>query len=342
MRTRRELGSSLVELMVALTLGLVAVAAVGSVFLLAAANHREGDRRARTQDSLRFAMTQLTQDLEMAGFFAQLREPAQLAVHGSVATYAAAGCDREWVFGTIGTIESVGNATVATARAAFPCIGGGELEPGTDLISVKRLRGRCSDPRSDADGDGLEDGDGRYYVRTDGAQAVLYRHADGVPPPPPAGTVCPTLPATGGVEVYEYMPAIWYVRRYPVIGSAPVPSLCRKALRGARLEAECLVEGVEDLQLELGIDDDGNGVADAFRSFDGVVPEAAAARIVAVRVHVLARAPQADPGHRSARAFRLGDRLHAAAQDGYHRRALSSVVLVRNAARRTRPFGLPG
>jgi type IV pilus assembly protein PilW len=64
---RRAQGFSLTELMVALTIGLVIMAAVSTVFVNTSKAYNTQERLARTQDNGRFAMYYLIRDLRMGG-----------------------------------------------------------------------------------------------------------------------------------------------------------------------------------------------------------------------------------------------------------------------------------
>ena len=65
---KRQAGFSLVELMVALAIGLVAVGAVSAVLISSSSIYRVSDNRARIQESARFAVRALEQDVRQAGF----------------------------------------------------------------------------------------------------------------------------------------------------------------------------------------------------------------------------------------------------------------------------------
>jgi type IV pilus assembly protein PilW len=64
--SRRQAGLTLIELMVAMVLGLVVAAGIISVFLSTSSSHRVQTQLARLQEDGRFAVTRLVQDLRMA------------------------------------------------------------------------------------------------------------------------------------------------------------------------------------------------------------------------------------------------------------------------------------
>ncbi len=67
-RATGQRGFSLVELMVAMAIGLVSVLAVSAVLLSSSSLYRVSDNRARMQESARFGITEMERDVRMAGF----------------------------------------------------------------------------------------------------------------------------------------------------------------------------------------------------------------------------------------------------------------------------------
>ena len=89
----------------------------------------------------------------------------------------------------------------------------------------------------------------------------------------------------------------------------------------------CLVEGVENLQVEFGVDTDEDGVPNRYIA----APTAAQLQhAVAVKIHLLLRSIGTLPGHRDDKTYRLGVKALPATHDAYLRRVLSSTVLLRN------------
>lgn len=61
-------GFSLVELMVAVTIGLIILAAVSGIFVTSKSTYNTTDSLARLQENARFAVHYLSRDIRMAGF----------------------------------------------------------------------------------------------------------------------------------------------------------------------------------------------------------------------------------------------------------------------------------
>lgn len=328
-RSRRR-GFTLIELLISVVIGLLAIAAVGNVFMFTSRSYKQDDKISRTQDNLRFAMAQIAADIEMAGFFAQVNNPQNdvLVSTAAKAAYTATTCTSAWVFEDLGALDTIGNATAAQIEAKFPCVTG--AKSGTDVLAVKRVLGACVTPVA-----------GTFYLRTNGYENVINYGATGSP----TGSVCPVTPTGTTVDVYQFYPVIWYVAT-----DQGVPSLCREILTGAGMQKDpggCVAQGIEDLQLEFGMDTTGaagtpDGVADFFQSFDTTPPTAAErSRMVAVRVHLLARSAERDPNYKNPKSYTVGNVAHPVQNDGYYRKTLSSVVLVRNTANRVSPYALP-
>lgn len=65
---RRPAGFTLVEIMVAMAIGLVSILAVSAVLLSSSTIYRVSDNRARMQENARFGITEMERDVRMAGF----------------------------------------------------------------------------------------------------------------------------------------------------------------------------------------------------------------------------------------------------------------------------------
>lgn len=62
-------GLTLVELMISLTLGLVLLAGIGTLFVYTNRSNRQNEMLASMQDQARFALSTLSRDLSMAGYW---------------------------------------------------------------------------------------------------------------------------------------------------------------------------------------------------------------------------------------------------------------------------------
>ena len=132
------------------------------------------------------------------------------------------------------------------------------------------------------------------------------------------------------LDWWEYAPQILFIRDYSIATSDGIPTLCRKGLSNSandKGDTECLVEGVENMQIEIGVDKDGDQQADYFvANPSGVELQSA----IAARVYLLVRSVNPIAGYTNDKSFMLGQTSVAAPADGFYRRILQTTVLLRN------------
>jgi type IV pilus assembly protein PilW len=90
---------------------------------------------------------------------------------------------------------------------------------------------------------------------------------------------------------------------------------------------ECIASGIEDLQLEYGIDTSGDGAVNRY------IPNPTLAelqRVASVRISLLARTTVPDRGHTEQRTYRISNAPDHAPADNFHRRVYSTTVPVHN------------
>lgn len=345
----RQSGVTLVELMIGLGLGVLLLFGVGLLFTQNKQSYLQNEELARLQEDARFALEELARDIGMTGFFAETVDTTAVLVGASAAdqgTFEGAlggdvscgpsGAARNWFYDfQLGLVENsllVGDnlATGGAAQALFSCIDPAAFQPGTDAIGIKRTSGVPSGFRNNAAvppaPTELLAPAGRVYVRENGTRAVVYQS--------------PTLPDSGDRNVvqpyrdWEYTPRIYYVRNFGVTPGDGVPTLCRIRLEndgtGGRPPVhteECIAQGVEDLQIEFGLDTLDDGAANVYVR-DPVADDLP--RIVSVRIYLLMRTINQDVGYRDERTYALSNRPAYSPGDRFHRRVYASTVLVRN------------
>ena len=317
---RLQQGATLIEIMIAMLLGLMLTGALLAMLAESRASFRQDEMFARMQDESRFAMREMTGDISMAGFIGDIFMPESIALDGSLTGALATDCDRAdgepFAFSLIDTatgmdtsIIALDNINPADAVAQFSCLTAGELVPGTDIIAVKHLSGATIDLAD------LNPGD--VAMRYNGTVGALYVH-------PISGAV----PAP--FEDRLLAPAIYFIRNYSNTPNDGTPALCRKVLGGGptpTMVTECIAEGIENLQVEYGIDTSRNGSVDMHVT----APSAADLEaVISVQVHVLARTAAADRSYVNNKTFLLSNAAPYAPADSFRRRVFSTTVSVPN------------
>ena len=111
MERRNFNGFTLVELMIAMTLGLLMVGAIITVFVDNRHSFDREDSIQRMQDDARQAVRELANDMSMAGYWADLLLPSSIVGDGSlaVATDCGPAGVPNWIYQTVspGTNQSM-------------------------------------------------------------------------------------------------------------------------------------------------------------------------------------------------------------------------------------------
>jgi len=315
-------GVTLVELMVALLLGVLLSAAAVSAYLGSKRHYVYERQLARIQENGRYAKRLLAAELQMAGFYGGLLDTADL----EPAAVGVDCSDAEWALHPAVPLDLVDDHSAASAPLSlsatrYTCIDGAAVRPGTDLLAIKRtaaapsmLRGQVADELTAADSDA-------WFLRTlDGADPAWLSV-------PPAALLSAGM-ADPAASYWEAVARIFFVRRYAREPGDGIPALCMALLAGNAMTTRCLVEGVENLQLELGIDTDTDGIAN--RYVQNPAP-AELGRAVTARVHLLLRSLTPLPGYRDSGTYRLGQHdLPAVPPDGHMRRVFSTTIRLHN------------
>jgi type IV pilus assembly protein PilW len=316
-------GFSLVELLVSLLLGLILSAGVVSAYLGAKRNLYYEEQMARMQENGRYAMRLLSRELGMAGFFA--------GAHASDTIAAAAvgvDCsDRRWVLDSENPLELVNDyagQSVPVSLHATPltCLDSAAIVLDTDLIAVKRTAGEAS----------LYKGVPVAGLTTSTIESWYLRRVSGKRPEWEKLSSIDLLDRTRAVPSLGYWEAISriiFVRKFSDSGieGDDIPTLCMETLAGNAMTSRCLVEGVENMQLEFGIDTDADGIPNQYKS----APDAQEmARAVTAKVYLLLRSINQVSGHTDDKAYALGQKILKPRNDSYLRRVVSTTVLLRN------------
>lgn len=316
-RSNRQKGMSMVELMIAMTLGLMLTIGIGSLFMQSRTSFNQDEQIATMQSNLRFGMEMLVRDITMTGYWGSVLDPVSIVVDDEYPPSITTDCGSGWAYDHQGMISGVNNATGGGANSAFGCIASGRFEDGTDVIAIKRATANLV-----ADADLAADDNGTVFIREDGQDGVIFQYN---------GTDLPVDPNGANPVNRVYSPTLYYVRNYSIDTDDGIPTLCRKVLEfsttaSPTMETECLVEGIEHLHFEYGIDSNQTGVANRYVS----APTAAQfEQVTSVRIHVLARSLRPQQGYDNEKTYVIGD-LTYTPDDSFYRRAATTTVVLRN------------
>lgn len=311
-------GFSVVELMIAMLLSTGLAVAIITVFVNNSHSFDQDDNIARMQDDAGHALRELAFEISMAGNYAELHMPDAVTPDDALSIGADCGPGGEinWMYRTVDavtgeslSIAALDNASAAAVGTEFSCFESGELLEGTDVVLIRRVAG--------AEAGALAAG--RVYLRTNGTVGLLFQ----APFP-----VAPSATVAAPRADWEYRPSIYYIRRYANTAGDNIPTLCRKVLSsGPTMTTECLADGIENLQIEYGIDTSGDGNPNTYMSAPTL---AELQNVVSARINLLARTTDVDVRYTNQKTFSIGNAPDYTPNDSFHRRVYSTTVAIQN------------
>lgn len=361
-------GFSLVELMIGITLGLLILAALATVFTQSSQARNEVERNNRQIENGRYAMSILSEDLRLAGYLSSF-DPYQLIIKPGFSpldTVSAmpdpcnttlSGNPSSWMNSFFYHIQGVDNASSIPS-----CIS--DVRAGTDIVVIRRISTCVAGPVAGAgcdsaiagvpyfqasncyaNGELINNGSGVDYLHyfvlsTDTSAATMFMHK----------VNCSTI-----ADFSRYMVRIYFVANNNV-GTDGVPTLKRAELGSSGFTIVPLVEGIENLQLEYGVDYTGgplntaDGIVDAFTANPSAFNSCSGKSCVlnwlntyAVKLNILARNTEASPGYVDGKTYGLGQNADGTNNtvgpfnDAFKRHVYNSVVRLENPASRRTP-----
>lgn len=356
---RRQRGFSLIELMIAITIGLIILSGMSALFVTSSNSTRELVKSAQQLENGRFAIETLRQDLMLAGYYGRFSAlaaaPAALPDPCAVGSVGAAGS-------TLYDALPLGVQIIDSTGTRPSCIPSADYLAGTDIIVVRRASTQVVSA-------GTAVTSGEIYIQSNpataeiqtgnGATMTTATRANGG-----AASTAPSLLKKDGTAapIRKYNVSIYYIAPCSVpngggttcTGTAddlgkPIPSLKRRYLTVsggvATMVAETIVEGIENVQVEIGIDDTpvavgaltgfpGDGSVDRYSACTTSAPCSAADlyNVVAARVYLLARNTEVSLGYIDTKTYSLGSLSIAAGpfNNAYRRHVYSTEVRIIN------------
>jgi hypothetical protein len=142
---------------------------------------------------------------------------------------------------------------------------------------------------------------------------------------PPVGGACPPL------CTFDFQTHVYYVAGSSSAGPT-VPSLRRKTIVNGQLVDQELITGVEDFQVQLGVDTDGDNDVERYVDADHaiVTPLVGNAKVLAVRVWLMFRAEQPEIGFTDGASYSYADVANYRPADGFRRALVNKTIMLRN------------
>ena len=351
-RPRAARGFSLAELLVAMAIALVMLAGLSVLFVKNTHAQGEIEKANRQIENGRFALDLLVVDLRNAGYYAEF-DPSALGMPaqppspctGNIdelkdgLTLPVQGMDNDAA--GLACLDDVrANTDVLVVRRTSTCIAG---DPGCDPVTAGGPYFQASLCNNDSE---LDSVDPANFYALDVVTTGLTRHQRN----------CTSTAGSGSLAaIRRYRTHIYFIANNNQPGDG-IPTLKRAELvtdGSGALDYTIvpLAEGIENLQLEYGLDLNGDGVPDLFNadpsSADGCTQPACAEKnwrtAVAVKLNLLARNAAESPDWTDRKSYKLGRDKNSdeitipAPNDHYKRHVFQALVALPNPAGRRTP-----
>jgi len=343
MKHLKQRGLTLIELLVALSIGGFLIIGAVTVQSQTRKTFTVNENQARLQETARFALSVLEPDIQMAGLYGYSNVPwgvKMLDEDGNVIDASQFQVGKSAVPGVAGVFDKCGVNQVfnvywplQAADGAFTLgcdpDGGGRI-PGTDTLTLRHSGTEKVDP---------EEGRLQIYSHrlfTENQRLIM----DGKVPYP--GLVDDVA------EVRDYFMRTYYVAQdsegRPNLPALRVKQITSKDNEGSWDDQE-VVRGVEDIQIELGVDPGDLGADGTVKMENGIASLVngnvaryvkpgddvlKSGQVVAVRLWVRVRAEEAEQGFADQRIYNYASVKDFRPADGFRRVVMSRTIFLRN------------
>lgn len=337
-QAKLQSGFSLIELMVAITIGLIMMVALGSLLLNITRSNSEMAKTNLQIENGRFAMQILQNDAVHAGFWGRLSDAT--AFNAAVAIPNPCLASASWDAAYHQNLLAIPVQGFANGSTLTGCNVSNVL-PSSDVLVVSHAN-TCT-----AGTPGCEGGtDIGPHIQTSSCQA-------GSPPPEASYVISATTFPLKNKDCTTIAPRRKVISNiYYLANNNNSPTLMRiPFVNGSYSQPEPLIEGIEAFKVEYGVDslgqnglpisntNPGDGSPDAYVT----CPNSGCSldqlnNIVALKLYVLARNLEATIGYKDTKSYQLGLTNVPAANDGFKRHVFStSVRLINPSSRREVP-----
>lgn len=335
---RRASGFTLIELMVAMLIGLIIMGGVMQLFLTTRNTQRSSEDQIQMVADARFVMDTIAFDLRHAGIWGGTNETKLIACKkdssdmpcADALSLATDDCEASWYYDLSTPVIASNNSNPYPTTCAKQ-----GYKAGTDVIGI-HYADTIPIPT------GINAGElsaGAIYVRSNVLGGQLFE-AESSAPGYPADSIVPRWTDDTRTMNYVLKTPLYYVSSYTDVVSDGIPSLHRVELTskstGPEMTDKVLLSGVEDMQFEFGIDKTNDFQVNTYVSADNVsAAEWAGGKVIAVKIWLLMRAQRIDKDRVGGdQKFKLADKVAQTYTDGARRFLMTSVVRLRNTARR--------
>ncbi|MFK8028747.1 MAG: PilW family protein [Gammaproteobacteria bacterium] len=315
---KRQKGFNLIELMVAMVIGIFLVAGALRVYTQSQAALVVSEQSARLQENARYALQFIERDVRAADLWGLTNESLQITGSADATlpvdplTANTGDCEDNWSININVAIEGANNSN------PYPntCIPSTRFVANSDVLVVRHAE---SNPIDEID---LENG--VLYIRSSNNNGILFE-----------GPNQPTGIAADGINS-KLSTAVYWVSNASD-HDASIPSLRRSYLstngNDPIVVSEEVISGVEDLQIQYGVDTTDDQSVNMYVDYDDVAdPDT----ILVARVWLRVRAERTEVGYTEDVTYTYADRSYNSTDSGdsdeprYRRLLVTKTIEMRN------------
>ena len=327
MRTRihstgsRQTGVTLVELMVALAIGSFLIIGAVQIYSQSRQAFTVNESIARVQETAQFALDTIEADLRMASNWGRTSRGLSIEGRSLIGDPNPKGlpvptaCGEDWAIDLGTPIDGLDNSM------DLDCPARGAPQPDSDVLTVRRASVEAVTGSEDLD-------PGRLYIQSTRIQGELFDGGDVPPRFDPLQS-----------ETHNLMVSSYYVDAESELIPG-IPTLRRKVLgtQGGtpRIFDQEVAPGVENLQVQFGIDVDEDNTVDRYVNpgDPSYNPEAEdyipGARVLTARIWLVVRGLTREVGIEDQRTYTPGNVNLGTFNDEVRRMQVSKTILLRN------------
>jgi type IV pilus assembly protein PilW len=314
---RRQSGVTLVEILVALTIGSFLMIGALQVYNQSRQAYVINESIARVQETAQFAIDTIEADLRMASNWGRHSRGTAIEGRSLLANANPNGIAAPGACGATWALDLSRPVTGDNNGYTLPCAAQGGVQANSDTVTTRRATVAVTPLQP-----------GRLQVQTTRIQGELFD--DGIVP----ATFDPAASETHDLLVNTY---------YVAASSNLIPgtpTLRRKSLQyvggAAVIVDQEVAPGVENIQLQFGVDVDADNTVDRYVNPDSQIINPAAAgfipgsRVITARLWLVVRGLTPEAGIEDTRNYTPGDVDLGTYNDIYRRMQVSKTILMRN------------
>ena len=307
----KQQGFSLVEMMLAMLIGIIIMGGILSVYTNTRDLQRSSEDQVNLVTDARFALETIGYDLRHAGVYGGTNLSTLISCRMGDAScptmmpLATGDCFNQWYI----NIQEPIFGGEGIPPGGYTCIL--NHEPNTDVLVVRYADSNPVDTTTLVPG--------TAYVRSNYLSGQLF-----------LGTAQPVIPDDDGTLTanHQLYSRAYYISNFTNTPGDGQPSLRRVDLiNGPQVQDQLILPGATNLQVQYGEDLNGDGSIDNFFNADAVTDFT---KVYAVRLWVLVKTEREEKELDTARTYTIAGNSISVPNDGYRRLLISSVVKMRN------------